>query len=66
MAEVGVENRMLRLPELSNRVGLGRTKIYEMIKEGEFPRPIKAGRASLWHSQAIEKWMQGQAAVHEC
>lgn len=50
------ETRFLRLPEVMNRVGLAKTKIYEMIKEEEFPAPIKLGRASVWPEVKIKAW----------
>lgn len=49
--------RYMRLPEVMERVALRKTKIYDMIDKNEFPKPRKAGRASLWLSSAIEDWM---------
>lgn len=49
--------RFLRIPEVQHRVGLGKTKIYGMIKDGEFPPPIKRGRSSLWRNDDIEQWI---------
>ncbi|WP_175675509.1 AlpA family phage regulatory protein [Burkholderia ambifaria] len=31
--------RLLRLPTVISMVGLGKTTIYHMMKEGSFPRP---------------------------
>lgn len=52
------EPRLIRLPELSQRLSLGKTKIYEMVKAGEFPKPVKRGRASLWPSEAVNAWIR--------
>lgn len=52
------ELTLLRLPEVASRVGLGKTKIYEMIGAGEFPEPVKIGKASRWPSTEITKWME--------
>ena len=49
--------RFLRIPEVQHRVGLGKTKIYGMIKDGDFPAPIKRGRSSLWRNDDIEHWI---------
>ena len=38
------EERLLRLPQVRERTGLGRSSIYSRIAANEFPRPIKAGR----------------------
>ncbi|MGC7979920.1 helix-turn-helix transcriptional regulator, partial [Salmonella enterica] len=35
--------RFIRLPEVINRTGYGKTWIYHLIKRGEFPEPIKTG-----------------------
>lgn len=56
------EQRFIRLPEVQRRVGLGKTKIYEMVKNNEFPRPTKAGRATLWPSAAVNKWVEQRIA----
>jgi prophage regulatory protein len=50
------ETRFLRLPEVMNRVGLAKTKIYAMIKDEDFPPPIKLGRASVWPEARIKAW----------
>jgi predicted DNA-binding transcriptional regulator AlpA len=46
-------DRLIRIGEVMNRTGLGRTSIYVMAKRGAFPRPVKLGpRASgLWQGQ---------------
>lgn len=33
--------KIIRLPELSSRIGLTRTSIYRLISQGKFPRQIK-------------------------
>lgn len=52
------ELRLLRLTEVVSRVGLGKTTIYKMIGSGEFPEPVKIGKASRWPSSEITKWME--------
>ncbi len=37
------EARLIRLPAVQERVGMGRTAVYELIKAGKFPRPVKVG-----------------------
>lgn len=51
-------NDLIRFPELKRKVGLGRTKIYEMIGEGSFPAPVKIGRASLWKINQVDAWIE--------
>ena len=53
--------RFLRLPEVKQQVGIGRTAIYQRIKSGEFPAPISLGpRAVGWTSDSIENWIESR------
>lgn len=54
------QRRIIRLPEVSQLVGLGKTAIYERIKEHTFPSPIKLGRASGWIKEEVQKWVETQ------
>ncbi|MCK1450441.1 AlpA family phage regulatory protein [Bradyrhizobium sp. 35] len=52
-------NRLYRRSELPKYVGLRRTQIDELIKKGEFPRPISlsdAGRAVAWLEADLVAW----------
>lgn len=47
-------NALLRLPMVIQQTGLSRTVIYERIKDGTFPPPIKLSvRASAWPAHEI-------------
>ncbi|GAA3923787.1 hypothetical protein GCM10022229_17140 [Luteimonas lutimaris] len=40
---------LLRMPELTRRLGIARSTVYKMMKERGFPRPVKlTGRAVAW------------------
>ncbi|MES3083464.1 AlpA family phage regulatory protein [Sphingomonas faeni] len=48
----------MRLIEVKATVGLGKTRIYELIKEGNFPAPCKpGGSASRWSENEINAWV---------
>jgi prophage regulatory protein len=50
--------RILRLPEVINRVGLKRASIYAAIARGTFPKQIPLGaRAVGWIEGEIEAWL---------
>lgn len=52
---------LLRLPAVLARVGLKKTAVYDAVKAGTFPSPIKLGpRCSCWSSDEIEKWVRKQ------
>ncbi|MAF90191.1 MAG: AlpA family transcriptional regulator [Bdellovibrionaceae bacterium] len=51
-------NRILRLPVVAEITGLPQSSIYEKIKEGNFPKPIKLGARSVgWSEKAIADWI---------
>lgn len=50
--------RLLRLPTVIDMVGLGKTTIYEMMKEGSFPRPRRVRNLSLWVETEVQAWIR--------
>jgi prophage regulatory protein len=59
-----VEDRIVRMPELRQIVGLGVTAIYDAIKHNGFPKPIKlTERASGWRLSAVERWLTKREAA---
>jgi prophage regulatory protein len=56
--------KIIRLPKVKELVGLGKTAIYDKIKEGDFPKPIKLGRASGWLEGDVQQWI-GQQVEHQ-
>jgi prophage regulatory protein len=54
--------RILRLRQVAEIVGLGRSSIYRKVQQGTFPSPIKLGdaRASGWISTEVYNWIDGQ------
>ena len=50
--------RLIRLPEVQHRVGLGRSTIYRWMAEGKFPKPVQlGGYAVAWPEDQIEEWI---------
>ena len=51
--------RLLRLPEVKEKVGLSRTAIYRLIAEGQFPRQVCIGpRTVAWCQEDLEAWIE--------
>lgn len=51
--------RILRLPDVKNKVGFGRSTIYALIASGEFPSSIRIGaRAVGWLESDIDQWIE--------
>jgi prophage regulatory protein len=54
------ELRLIRLKEVLAICGKSRSSVYEAIKKGEFPSPIKLhGRSSAWIKSEILQWAEG-------
>ena len=54
--------KFLKLPEVRIRTGKSRSSIYQGIKDGTFPKPIKLGpRAVAWIETEIE--MHNQSCI---
>ena len=53
--------KILRIKDVAQVVGLGKTTIWQRIREGQFPRPVKLGgrdsRAVGWRQGDIERWL---------
>ena len=57
-------NAILRLPGVKKSTGLSRSSIYDKIKRGEFPEPVKLGeRAVGWIEAEIEGWLGERIAA---
>ena len=55
--------RFLRLSEVLEMTGMGKTFIYDRIKDGTFPKQIQLGsRTVVWNEQEVIKWMEAQMA----
>ncbi|MFQ1014516.1 helix-turn-helix transcriptional regulator [Avibacterium paragallinarum] len=48
---------LLTLKELQEMKIGGRTKIYHLVKSGDFPKPIKIGKRSLWQLEDVQAWL---------
>lgn len=58
--------RLLRLPEVRQRVGLSRTEIYRRIRRGDFPSAVPLGqRASAWDSVEVDRWIAERVAERD-
>ena len=52
---------LLRRPDVETRTGLSHSTIYDWIKKGEFPKPVKLGtRIVAWKESDIAAWMEAR------
>ena len=58
------EVELLTFAQMSKRVGLGRSAVYQRIKDGVFPRPVSLGAHCVrWRSDAITAWIDAQTTL---
>jgi len=53
--------RILRRPEVEARTGLSRSTIYQWMKDGQFPQPVKLGaRLVAWRESDVNAWLEAR------
>lgn len=61
-----MSQRLLRLNEVEDRIGLRRSTIYAMMKAGAFPERVLIGMRSVgWHEDAINQWIAARSCKNE-
>ena len=56
--DTATNDRLLRLSAVQTRTALGRSTIYRLMRNGDFPEPLKIGaRAVRWRESEIEEWL---------
>jgi prophage regulatory protein len=58
-AKPKVENTLLKIKQVQDRVSLSRSSIYKMLNREEFPKPIKIGARTAWSEASITQWIAG-------
>ena len=54
-----MKERLLKLPEVIQRVAFSRSTIYEKMRLGEFPEQVRLGvRAVAWREADIDNWIE--------
>lgn len=57
-------DRVVREAEVRQITGLSRTRRFELMREGRFPRKIKlSDRASGWRLSEVESWLASRPEV---
>jgi prophage regulatory protein len=58
---------LLRTDDVLARTALSRTRLFELVREGRFPRPRKlaGSNVNIWSSAEVSDWIQQQIAQKE-
>ena len=52
-----MSERLLDYVEVGKRLCCGRTHLFLMVKRGEFPEPLRMGRARRWRESDVDAWI---------
>jgi prophage regulatory protein len=59
---------ILRRAEVERATGYRRSSLYQLVKDGRFPRPVKLdakGRAVGWLEGEIKAWQESRIAARD-
>lgn len=56
----GVTRMAYRLPELMEMFQVSKPSIYRLMKNNQFPKPVKFGGSSLWPAGEIHLWWENK------
>ncbi|HDM8383941.1 TPA: AlpA family transcriptional regulator [Yersinia enterocolitica] len=57
-SQFSVEDPLIDMTFITTFTGMTDKWFYKLIKDGDFPKPIKLGRSSRWFKSEVEIWMQ--------
>ncbi len=52
------KDRLVDMAFITAYTGLTDKWFYKIIKDGEFPKPIKLGRSSRWTESEVKTWLK--------
>lgn len=53
-----LDDQLVDMWFLTKLTGLTDKWFYKLIKDGDFPKPVKLGRSSRWLKSEVENWLQ--------
>jgi predicted DNA-binding transcriptional regulator AlpA len=63
--ETPMQHTWLRKPAVLEKLGVGTTKLSQLMRHDECPAPVKLDRASLWSAQELDAWMAERMAKRD-
>ena len=53
--------RLLAIDDVGEMTGYSRSSVYRLMKDSDFPIPLKMGRGSIrWHESEIDAWIDSR------
>lgn len=63
IADLGTDERFLRIREVAAMVGLSHSQVYALAAEGTFPAALRLGpNYSRWLASEVRAWMRARVA----
>lgn len=62
------KTKLLRIKDLTEIIGLSRSHIYKLAKDGKFPKPVpivEGGASVGWLADEIETWLKERIAARK-
>lgn len=51
--------RLIRLPEVIHKCGFGKSTLWKIVKEGNFPKPVySVRRLTSWVESEVDAWIE--------
>ena len=57
-----MDHEMLKVDDVAALLKLGRTKVYQLVAEGELPA-VRIGKVLRISAEALQKWLSTQAVT---
>jgi len=51
-------DKLLKFSSVLEYVQISKTKLYEMMKKGEFPKPSEVDGCRLWSHEAVQEFIE--------
>ena len=59
-------SHVLRRRQVQQRTGLSRSTIYELVRRGEFPAPIKLTAYAVgWLDSEVDDWLAARSRIRD-
>lgn len=52
-----MSERLLAMKEVAVKVGLSKSTVYGLLRDGQFPAPVRIGVAVRWRESSIDAWI---------
>jgi excisionase family DNA binding protein len=60
MENITMDEQLYTLKQVTERIALSRSYLYQMLAEDKFPKPKKFGSANRWFKSDLDQWLADQ------